>query len=197
MRKGIRKYIVWQLVLMLSATRMFAQSDVTTFKADVTRISHNELMVKDVTTEGYFYFQHPDKICMTFGGREDMLLMNGSTYIMVDKGKKNVAKGKIQELFGVLQKVLQAVICQSSLPDTNKNSDIQISQEGQTIRIVPTLDAKARKRIPVTSFELTLDVHTHKLKILRINEKGNNYVVYNLSKYVLNGSLDTAVFNLN
>lgn len=197
MRKSISKYIVWQLVFVLSTTKVFAQSDVTTFKADVTRTTHNELIVKDVTTEGHFYFQYPDKICMNFGSREDMLLMNGTTYVMVNKGKKNVAKGKVQELFGVLQKVLQSVICQTSLPETNGNSDIQVSQEGQTIRIVPVLDTKIRKRIPVTSFELTLNVRTHKLETLRINEKGKNYVVYNLSGHILNGSLDTAIFNLN
>lgn len=49
MRKGICKYIVWQFVLIFSVTRVFAQSDVTTFKADVTRTSHNVLMVKDAT----------------------------------------------------------------------------------------------------------------------------------------------------
>lgn len=61
MRKGICKYIVWQFVLIFSVTRVFAQSDVTTFKADVTRTSHNVLMVKDATAEGHFYFQRPDK----------------------------------------------------------------------------------------------------------------------------------------
>lgn len=154
-------------------------------------------MVKDATAEGHFYFQRPDKICMIFNDRKDMLLMNGTTYVMVEKGKKQVAKGKMQELFGVLQKVLQAVICQTALPDMAGHSDIQVSRQGQVIQIVPTLDAKARKRMPFTSFELTLDARTHKLKTLRINEKGENYVVYDLSGYVQNGSLDSAVFNIN
>lgn len=196
MRKGICKYIVWQIIFIFSATKMLAHSDITTLRADVTRTSHNALMTKDATTSGDFYFQYPDKICMLFNGRKDMLLMNGTTYVMVNKGERNVAKGKMQELFGTLQKVLQAVICQTPLPDMTGNTDIQVSRQGQTIRIVPDLDAKARRRIAFTSFELTLD-ERNELKTLRINEKGENYVVYHLSDYVLNGSLDTTVFNLN
>lgn len=195
MRKVIYKYIIWLLVLISSVTKVLAQSNVTTLTANVTRTSHNELIVKDVITKGHFYFQYPDKICMTFNNREDMLLMNGTTYIMMNNGKKNVAKGKIQEMFGVLQNVLLAVIYQNPIPITYENPNIEVSQEGQTIRI--TSDSKSWKRIPIKSFELILDTSTHKLKTLRINEKGENYVVYNLSGHIQNVSLDTAVFNLN
>lgn len=199
---GIRikayRYIVWQILFMLSAAKLVAQPApvITTLSADVTRISHNVLLTEEATSTGHFYYQSPDKICMTFNEYEDMLLMNGTTYTMIENGKKNVAKGKMQELFGVLQKVLQAVINQSPLPDMTETPDIQVKQEGQTIQIIPILDAKTRRRSPFTSFTITFEA-PYKLKTIRINEKGENYVLYNLSGHVQNGSIDNAIFRLD
>lgn len=74
--------------------------------------------------------------------------------------------------------------------------DIQVKQEGQTIQIIPTLDAKTRRRSPFTSFTITFEA-PYKLKTIRINEKGENYVLYNLSGHVQNGSFDNAIFRLD
>ncbi|HJH70052.1 MAG TPA: hypothetical protein OIM39_02995 [Bacteroidaceae bacterium] len=197
MSKGIYKYIIWQIVFIFFTTELSAQSGITALLANVTRTSHNELIAKDVVTSGRFYFQYPDKICMIFSENKDMMLMNGSTYIMMENGKRNMAKGKMQELFGMLQKVLQAVVCQTSLPEMTEKSTIQVIQEGETIRIIPVLDAKAKRRIPFTSFVITCDTHNHKLKTLRMNGKGENYVLYALSDYVANSSFSTEVFNVN
>lgn len=197
MSRGIYKYIMWQIVFIFFTTELSAQSGITTLLANVTRTSHNVLIAKDVVTSGHFYFQQPDKICMIFSDNKDMLLMNGSTYIMMENGKKNVAKGKMQELFGTLQKVLQAVVCQTSLPEVAENSTIQVKQEGEIIQITPVLDAKAKRRMPFTSFVITLDVHSHKLKTLRMNERGENYVLYTLSDYAVNSHFNTEVFNVN
>ena len=114
----------------------------------------------------------------------------------IEAAIQKAAKGKMQELFGVLQKVLQAVINQSPLPDITETPDIQVKQEGQTIQIIPTLDAKPQRRSPFTSFTITFEV-PYKLKTIRINEKGENYVLYNLSGHVQNGSFDNAIFRLD
>lgn len=197
MKKSFCSYLILSVFLLLFTTSLPVEAEVKTFSAEVLRTTHNALKTKDATSSGHFYFSYPNKISMIFNSKNDMLLMNRNNYVMVSQGKKNVAKGKVAALFGALQKVLQAVVCQTALPKASELPGIQVKKENHTIQIIPIMDAKTLRRMPFTSFTLSLDSRSNRLKSLRIHERGENYIQYDLSEYQTNTALNDAVFNLN
>lgn len=196
MKTSIHIFLLWPIfILLLSATSLSAQTDINTLSAHVTRTTHNVLLAEDAITTGSFHFRYPGQISMIFNEKNDRLLMDGKTYVIVNEGKKNIAKGKVQELFGVLQEVLQSVIRHMPLP-AQTIPDIQVKKAGSIIEIVPLMDAKTKRRMPFTSFTLTLAPRSGELTSLRMNEKGENYVQYDLSGQIPNNQIDDTVFNL-
>lgn len=197
MKKKFYSYLIIPFYLIIFSISQSIQAEVKTFSAEVLRTTHNVVKSKDATATGYFYFSYPDKISMIFSSKNDMLLMNQGNYVMVSQGKKNVAKGKVAVLFGALQKVLQSVVCQTSLPKASDLPGIQVKQQGHIIQIIPIMDIKTLRRMPFTSFTLSLDSSTNRLKSLRIHERGENYIQYDLSKCQSNTTLNNTVFTLN
>lgn len=56
-------------------------------------------------------------MCIRLNNKKDMLLMDGNTYTLMEDGEKSIAKGKIMELFNVLQNVLQNIISNNPMAD--------------------------------------------------------------------------------
>lgn len=116
--------------------------DINTVSAKVIRTEHNALLTKDTTADGYFYYKYPDKMCIRLNDKKDMLLMDGSTYTLMEDGEKSIAKGKIMELFNVLQNVLQNIISNNPMADVTLCEVAQIDKNGNTITITPKINAK-------------------------------------------------------
>lgn len=163
-----------------------------TVSAKVIKTEHNELLTNDTKTDGYFYYKHPDKMCIRLNNQEDMLLMDGSTYTLMEDGEKNIAKGKIMELFNVLQNVLQNIICNNPMADVTLCEAAQIDKNGNTITITPKINTKNRRRIIFTSFVIEFD--NNSLKSIRMNKTGENYTQYDMYDYTTNCNVSDNVF---
>ena len=166
--------------------------DINTVSAKVIRTEHNALLTKDTTADGYFYYKYPDKMCIRLNDKKDMLLMDGSTYTLMEDGEKSIAKGKIMELFNVLQNVLQNIISNNPMADVTLCEVAQIDKNGNTITITPKINAKNKRHIVFTSFVIKFDKNS--LKSIRMNKTGENYTQYDMYDYTTNCNVSDNVF---
>lgn len=163
-----------------------------TASAKVIKTEHNELFTNDTKTDGYFYYKHPDKMCIILNNKKDMLLMDGNTYILMENGEKSIAKGKIMELFNVLQNILHDIICNNPIADVTLCETAQINKNGNTITIMPKINVRNKRRILFTSFVIEFDKNS--LKSIQMNKTGENYTRYDMYDYTTNCNIDDNVF---
>ncbi len=192
------KRVLLALTLIICQMAMgFAQSDfqkavaryknATTVTADVTKTTHKDAIAKDVVTKGKFTMKKPSEVSIVIDGGKDQLLMQGSTFTMVVKGKKHTTSSDRNTQFVTFQAVFESILS-GGAKDISKLSDIDITKKGQQLVITITPQAKNKKaarRMLFSSFVLTLDQKTSELKTLRMNERGG-YTEYTLSGYKFN-----------
>ncbi len=172
-------------------------ADVQTLSARVVRTSHNPALAEDVVTQGAFYLKKPGKMCLTFDNNKDMLLMDGTTFTLVQGGRKAVAKGRNGRLMAGLGTVLRALFADGAYqPDAEA---MEVKAERQGARCVLTLSprlasAKEKRRLMFTSFVLTIDTATSRLLSLRMEGRGGSYTQYDLSDYRSGVSVPDEVF---
>ena len=141
----------------------------------MTRTRHQAALTTDAVTTGTLTIRKPDYICISTDGGRDQLLMEGTKFTMTMGGKKHVTDSRRNAQFATFQKVLNAVI--NGQPVT-KGEDMTIATKNglQTITITPA----AKKRQMFTSFVLVVDAKTSDFRQLRMNERGGNYVNYDI-----------------
>lgn len=189
------------LILCLSAASYAQQADfqkaVAKYKgansmtAVVTRSKHNAAMTKDVVSKGTLTLRKPSYVCIdvapdnTKEKVNDQLIMEGSKFTMVVKGKKHVTTSQSNVQFRTFQAVLESVLSGGNT-DLSQYNDLTIAKQGQEVvlTIVPTAtDKKEQRRMMFTSFVLTIDAKTSALKSLRFNERKGNYTDYQFSEF--------------
>ncbi len=175
--------------------------DICTLEASVVRVRHNAALTEDTTLEGKLYFKAPGRMCMTFEGGEDMLLMEDGVFTIVDGGHKSVARGKTQTQFESLAEVFKDVVLGMEADDALIGcSKVTIEKEGNlcmlTVSPAGTEEAKLSRRILYTSFVLTIDLKSSEFKSLRMNERGQNYTRYDFTGFRLGASVADDVFQL-
>ncbi len=180
------------IITVFSSTFLFAQetSDTHTLTAKVVRTKHNTAVTEDVVTEGNFYFKEPDKMCICFSEKKDMLIMDGNAFTMISNGEKSVAKGKGAVHLGLLQRVMISILRgENGDIDTGELEDMEITRQEDTIHITPVYDSqKAKRRMIFTSFTLTIDQKISRLKSMCMHEKEGNYTRYDFSDYMITNS---------
>lgn len=139
----------------------------------VTKVSHSKAVKTDVVTTGETTIRKPDYICISTDGGKDQLIMEGTKFTMIAKGKKHVTDSKTNALFATFRKVLHAVINGQPIP-ADDDLKIQKSEGIQTITITPS----DKKRQMFTSFELVVDSKTSAMKRLRMNGRSGSYTEY-------------------
>lgn len=185
------KNIVLLIICIFQCIGAKAQN-INTVSAKVIKTEHNALLTKDTSTDGYFYYKYPNKMCIRLNNKKDMLLMDGNTYTLMEDGEKSIAKGKIMELFNVLQNVLRDIICNNPIADVTLCEAAQIDKNGNTITITPKINTKNRRRIIFTSFVIEFDKNS--LKSIRMNKTGENYTQYDMYDYTINCNINDNVF---
>lgn len=169
-----------------------------TLTADVTMTKHNTMVTKDVTSQGKFYFKKPSKLCMTFNAGQDMLLMDGQVFTMVNDGKKQSVNGGGNSQFEALKTLMQSFSAgQETEIDLSEIADVDMEKAGDliTMTITPIVtDPKQKRKMMFSSFIVKLDAKKSELKSIRLNEKGQNYTQYDFSNFKLNATVDESVF---
>jgi len=147
---------------------------VTTVTAAATKTSHKDAIAKDVVTKGTLTMKKPADVTVSIDGGKDQLIMHGSEFTMVVKGKSHKTSSQKNPQFATFQAVFEYIL-KGGDSDLSKLNDLAISKQGNNIilTITPMADSKkAQRRMLFSSFVLTIDKNTSELKALRMNERG-------------------------
>ena len=161
-----------------------AHRTMKTLNATVQRTRHNVAIADDEVTTGTFSLRKPGQMALTFLDGRDKLLMDGTVYTMVTEGKAQVARGKTQALFSVLQDVLRALTGDGEVVNLEGRATLEWnrSDDWLTLAVIPAWEGNKR-RMMFRSFIFTIDAHTLRLRSLRMNERGENYTQYDFTDY--------------
>lgn len=152
--------------------------------AAVTKTTHKQAVAKDVTSKGTLTMKRPATVCIVIDGGKDQLLMEGSNFTMVVKGKKHTTSSQQNVQFTSFQTVFESILS-GGQKDISKLSDLTVNKQGGNLvlTITPKADnKKAARRMLFSSFVLTIDPKTSELKSLRMNERAG-YTEYTFSGY--------------
>ena len=147
---------------------------VSTVTAAATKTSHKDAIAKDVVTKGTLTMKKPADVSISIDGGKDQLVMHGSEFTMVVKGKSHKTSSQTNPQFATFQAVFEYIL-NGGDGDLSKLSDLAVTKQGNNIvlTITPKADSKkAQRRMLFSSFVLTLDKGTSELKALRMNERG-------------------------
>ena len=152
--------------------------------AAVTKTAHKDALAQDAVSKGKLTMKSPAEVSIVIDGGKDQLLMQGSTFTMVVKGKKHVTSSERNQQFASFQTVFESILS-GGAKDISKLGDLTIDKKGQqlVLTITPKADSKkASRRMLFSSFVLTIDTKTSELKSLRMNERGG-YTEYTFSGF--------------
>ena len=156
----------------------------TNVTASVTKNTHKQAVAKDVTSKGTLTMKRPATVSIVIDGGKDQLLMEGSTFTMVVKGKKHTTSSQKNVQFASFQTVFESILS-GGQKDISKLGDLTVSKQGNNLvlTITPQADSKkAARRMLFSSFVLTIDTKTSELKSLRMNERAG-YTDYTFSGF--------------
>jgi len=147
--------------------------NVKSVTAVATKTVHKNAVAKDVVTKGTLLMKAPSEVNISMEGGKDQLLMEGSTFTMVVKGKKHTTSSKTNAQFASFQTVFESILS-GGAKDISKLEDLTIRKEGNTLvlTIAPkAASKKAARRMLFSSFVLMIDAKTSELKALKMNER--------------------------
>ena len=186
--------VLWALLLLtalpLSAQNTDLQKAVARYKkatvitATATKTSHKDAIAKDVTAKGTLTMKKPAEVGITIDGGKDQLIMHGSEFTMVVKGKSHKTSSQKNPQFATFQAVFEYIL-KGGEGSFASLSDLTVTRQGSHIvlTITPQSDSKKeRRRMLFSSFVLTIDKNTSEIKTLRMNERGG-YTEYTFTGY--------------
>ena len=150
----------------------------------VTRTTHKQAVANDITSKGNLTMKRPATVSIVMDGGKDQLLMEGSTFTMVVKGKKHVTSSEKNVQFASFQTVFESILS-GGQKDISKLGDLTVNKQGGNLvlTITPQADSKkAARRMLFSSFVMIIDTKTSELKSLRMNERAG-YTEYTFTGF--------------
>ena len=157
----------------------------TNVTATATKTTHKAALAKDDVRKGTLTMKAPATVAITIAEGKDQLLMEGSQFTMVVKGKAHKTSSDKNVQFQTFQAVFESILA-GGTRDLSKYADLDIKKQGSSLllTITPVADSKkAARRMLFTSFQLTIDTKSGELRSLRMNEKAGNYTEYTFDNY--------------
>jgi outer membrane lipoprotein-sorting protein len=157
----------------------------TNVTASVTKTTHKKAVAKDVISKGTLTMKRPATVSIVIDGGKDQLLMEGSNFTMVVKGKKHKTSSQKNVQFTSFQTVFESILS-GGQKDISKLGDLTVSKQGGNLVLTITpqaADKKSARRMLFSSFVLTIDTKTSELKSLRMNERAG-YTDYTFSGFL-------------
>jgi hypothetical protein len=194
----MKKLLIGLLLVMCHITVCVAQNadlqkavarykKVSTVTAVAKKTTHKDALAKDVVTKGTLTIKKPADVGIVIDGGKDQLLMHGSEFTMVVKGKSHKTSSQKNTQFATFQAVFEYIL-KGGDGDLSKLGDLAVTKQGSNIVLTITPQAtskKAQRRMLFSSFVLTLDKNTSELKSLRMNERGG-YTEYTFTNHKFN-----------
>jgi len=157
----------------------------TCVTATATKTTHKAALTKDEKAKGTLTMKNPSEVSITIVENKDQLLMQGSDFTMIVKGRKHKTSSLKNSQFATFQTVFESILS-GGAKDISKLGDLDIKKQGSTLQLTITPMAASKKearRMMFTSFQLTIDTKSSELRSLRMNEKAGNYTEYTFSNF--------------
>ena len=164
----MKRIIVFLAFVICQMSLCLAQS--------VTRTQHRTAIAEDAVTTGTMTVRKPDYISISTNQDKEQLIMDGTKFTMTVGGKKHKTDSRKNAQFATFHEVLKAVINNQPIPESSEVA-VTTKNKQKTITITP---AGKKRRQLFTSFQLTIDERTSAIRQLRMNERGGNYVSYDI-----------------
>ena len=187
------KQILLLLCCMLTTALYAQQSDyqkaceryktVQSVTANCQRVRHRKVVAQDEVMQGEFRMVRPNKVNITMKGGKEALDMQGTQFTMTTKGKAHKTSSLTNVQFKTFQTVWESILAGGT--DLSNASDVEMKKDGGDviITITPKVDGKEARRMMFTSFVLVVNGKNGEIKSLRMNERGENYILYTFSDY--------------
>lgn len=159
----------------------------TTVTATATKTTHKDALAKDAVSKGTLTMKKPADVSISIDGGKDQLIMHGSEFTMVVKGKSHKTSSQKNPQFATFQAVFEYFL-NGGEGSLASYKDLAFSKQGNNIviTITPQADSKkAQRRMIFSSFVMTIDKNTSELKSLRMNERGG-YTEYTFTGHKFN-----------
>ena len=111
--------------------------NVNTVTAQVTKTTHKAAVAKDVVASGRLTMKRPAEVGIVIDGGKDQLLMQGSTFTMVAKGRKHTTSSQSNSQFASFQAVFESILS-GGQKDISHLSDLKITKSGNAIVLTIT-----------------------------------------------------------
>ncbi len=154
--------------------------------ATATKTTHKAALAKDEVAKGTLTMKRPSEVAITIAEGKDQLLMQGSNFTMVVKGRKHKTSSQSNPQFASFQTVFESILT-GGAKDISRLADLTLRKQGGqlVLTITPVADSKkSARRMLFTSFQLAIDAKTSELRSLRMNEKAGNYTEYQFTNFV-------------
>lgn len=174
------------------------------------KTNHRAAVKNDEVTNGDMYVEAPDKICLTFNNCADQLIMNSGLFTMTVAGKRYVTDSKKEPIFATFQAVLESIIGGGANTAFASMENVKMTKNGAdvVITITPKQDAPAANNASekgakqkvsrvgkmFTSFVIVVNSANSGLKSIRMNGKGANYTLYEISNIKTGEAVDSKFF---
>ena len=176
--------------LMAIAQQTDFQKSVARYKkshhitAAVTKTVHKKAITKDAVDKGTLTMNQPAEVCISCNEGKDQLIMQGSQFTMIIKGRKHTTNSQTNPQFASFQTVFESILAGGD-KDISKLTDLTMTKQNGLLILTITPQAKSKKaarRMLFSSFVLTIDTRTSELRTLRMNDRAG-YTEYTFSNY--------------
>ena len=156
-----------------------------TVTAQVKKTVSKAALAKSEVTRGTLTMKAPSEVSIVMEGGKDQLLMKGSAFTMVARGKRHATDSRENPQFATFQTVFESILSGGE-KSISGLSDLKITRQGQQLVLTITpqaADKKSRRRMMFTSLVLTIDTQTSQLSSLTMKERSGNTTVYTFSAF--------------
>ncbi len=158
---------------------------------------HVQALKGDVLSNGRFYYQKNDKICMVYDRPQgDLLLMNGDDFVMIADGRRSVVNAQTNPMLKQLRTLLTACVSGDfERLKTGRNTQLVVDETDAHYILTAMFDGSAKKMY--ASIVLTFDKRQLALVALRMNESNGNFTEYTFESPKFNQPIDERIFDVN
>jgi outer membrane lipoprotein carrier protein len=159
--------------------------------SDFVQVKHLSFMNEDVSSNGKFFYNKPDRILMQYEEPAgDIMLINKDHFVMIAAGKYSKASTKTSSKARTMRNILSACL----RGDVSLIDGVTLLSEETAGSYIITAQLKRKTRNNVKRVVLTYDKSDLTLSVLRMEEADGSYTVYTLINKVLNQAIDDKVF---
>ncbi len=153
---------------------------------------HLEVFENPLKTNGTFYYQKDNKVCMSYDNpKGDLLLINGDQFVMITNGKTQNKNAQNKNKFGALKNLLFACF----QGDLNSIGDCSFDYSEDSNHYIIVAEMKKKSRILPEKLLLKYDKKNFIISYMEMLESNGNKTVYILENKSINESVDTNVFH--